>query len=179
RIHAVVLDLQPLPRPDGAWARGELVARQVIGVEDREIGLRVRRSHIGEHQPVVLVHRIGAVKQPVLKGAVGRLTRGLEDRSVDVEEPAVIAAADPFLANQAEFERGAAMRAMQFEEASGIAFVAERDQILSQNPQARGSSRSSSERATGCQKRLKYSPHGVPGPTRLSSSSSAGRSRWW
>jgi hypothetical protein len=136
RIHAVFLDLQPIARPDRALAGRELVAGQVIGVEDREIGLRVGRPHIGEHQPMVFVHRIGAVEEAILQGAVRRLARRLEDRAVDVEEPAVIAAADPLIADQTKFERGPAMRAVQFEEAHGTAPVAERDEILAQNTQA-------------------------------------------
>jgi hypothetical protein len=65
-VHAVVLDLQPVARPDRALACREPVSGQVIGVEDREIGLRVWRPHISEHQPLVLVHWIGAVKEAVL-----------------------------------------------------------------------------------------------------------------
>jgi hypothetical protein len=82
------------------------------------------------------VHRIGAVKEAVLQGAVCRLARRLEDRAVDVEEPAMIAAADPLFADETEFERGPAMRAVQFEKAHSTALVAERDEILAQNPQA-------------------------------------------
>ncbi len=42
----------------------------------------------------MLAHRIGAVEEPVLQGAVGRLARGFEDRAVATEQPAMIAAAD-------------------------------------------------------------------------------------
>src|SRR6516164_4755291 len=41
-----------------------------------------------------------------------------------------------------------------------------------------GRSFSSSDKQIGCQKRRKYSPHGVSGPTCESSASSAGTSRW-
>ena len=33
--------------------------------------------------------------------------------------------------------------------------------------------------ATGCQNRRRYSPHGVPGPTRVSSGSGGGTARRW
>jgi hypothetical protein len=49
------------------------------------------------------MHRVGAVKQAVLQRAV-RGSPGLEDRAVDPEQPAVIAAADAPVANQAELE---------------------------------------------------------------------------
>src|SRR5439155_23953852 len=90
---------------------------------------------IGKDQPGVIVHGIGAVAEPVLQGAAGRLAGGLEDRAADIEEPAVIAAADALVADQAELERGAAMRAMQFEETDGAGFVAERDEVLTENAQ--------------------------------------------
>ncbi len=70
------------------------------------------------------------------------------------------------------------MRTMQLQEADGAAPVAERDEILAQDAQAPGQVAQFLARMTGCQKRRRYSPHGVPGPTRVSSSSSAGRSRW-
>src|SRR5712691_755892 len=56
---------------------------------------------LGKDQPAMLMHRIGAVAEAVLEGAVGRLARRLEDRAVDIEEPAVIAAADARVANEA------------------------------------------------------------------------------
>jgi superfamily II DNA helicase RecQ len=126
----------------------------------------------------VLVHRIGAVEQPVLQRAVGRFARRFEDRAVAAEQPAVIAAANAGVADQAEFERGAAMRAMQLQKADLAALVAERDQVLAEDAQRRGTSPNSLARTTGCQKRRRYSPHGVPGPTRVSSSSSGGNPRW-
>ncbi len=135
RVHGVFLDLQPVALPQGRRAGDLAVAGQVPGVEHREIGLLVRRAHIGEDQPLMLVHRIGAVEQPVLQGAVGRLARGFEDRPVAIEQPAMIAAADALVADQPEFERGPAMRAMQFEEADRAALVAKRDQVLAEDAQ--------------------------------------------
>jgi hypothetical protein len=73
------------------------------------------------------------MKELVLQGAVGGLTGGFEDRTVTAEQPAVIAAADACFADEAEFERRAAMRAMQLEEADLTAAVAERDQVLTKN----------------------------------------------
>jgi len=78
------------------------------------------------------------VEQPVLQRAVGGLARGFEDRAVGAEEPAVIAAANARFADQSEFERGAAMRAMQFQQADAAALVAEGDEILAQNAQPPG-----------------------------------------
>ena len=46
----------------------------------------------------------------------------------------MIAAAYPLRADEAEFERGAAMRAVQFQQTDRAALIAERDQILTQDP---------------------------------------------
>ena len=135
RVHAVFFDLQPVAFPDRRRARDLAVAGQVKGVEHREIGLLVGRPHIGEHQPLIFAHRVGAVAQPVLEGAVGRLARGFEDRAVGSEQPAVIAAANARLADQPEFERGAAMRAMQFQQPDLAALVAKGDEVLAEDAQ--------------------------------------------
>src|SRR3954463_1334454 len=98
-IEVFVAGVYPIARPDQA----------VIGRERR---FQLGRSEIGEHQPMRLVRRIGAVTQPILERAVRALGRGFKDRSVDVEQPSVVAAADASIADQTEFERGAAVRTM-------------------------------------------------------------------
>ena len=112
-VHAIFLHLQPVARPDIARAGRQLVAGQVKGVEEGEVRRLLWRSHIGEHQPTILPHRIGAVAQSILQRAVRRFARRLEDRPVTVEEPAVIAASDALLRHQAKFQRGAAMGAVE------------------------------------------------------------------
>ena len=87
-----------------AWAGHELVARQAIGIEDREVRRLVQWSHVGEHQPMILLHGIGAVIEAILQRAVRRLAWRLEDFAVDVKEPAMIAAPNPFLTYQAKLQ---------------------------------------------------------------------------
>jgi len=48
----------------------------------------------------------------------------------------VIAAADPLLTDEAKFERGPAVRAVQFEEPNSAALGAERDEILAHDAQS-------------------------------------------
>src|SRR5947208_737456 len=96
--------------------------------------LLVGRSEIAENEAVRFMRRIGAVTQLVIQRAVSRLPRGFQDRAVDVEQPPMIAAAYPLRADEAEFERGAAMRAVQFQQTDRAALIAERDQILTQDP---------------------------------------------
>jgi hypothetical protein len=81
----------------------------------------------------MLAHRIGAVEQLFLQRAVGRLAWGFEDRAVAAEEPAVIAATKPLPLDQSEFERGAAMRAVQLDQPDLAAAVAKRDEVLAED----------------------------------------------
>jgi hypothetical protein len=61
RVHAVVLDLEPVAR-QSELARGhEGVARQVEGVVAREGGLPVGRAHVGEDEPAEFVGGIRAL----------------------------------------------------------------------------------------------------------------------
>jgi hypothetical protein len=49
------------------------------------------------------MHRLGAVTEPILQRAVGWLARRFQDPAVNVEQPAMIAAADAFVGDQAVF----------------------------------------------------------------------------
>jgi predicted TIM-barrel fold metal-dependent hydrolase len=88
--------------------------------------------------------------------------RGAARRAVQLQE------------TQPEFERGAAMRAVQLEETRRAAFVAKREKIFAHDPAAAAGSVRSSEKHVGCQNRRKYSPPGVFGPTWVRPASSAG-----
>src|SRR5215471_6985387 len=136
RVHAVLLDLHPIAVPEGRRARHHPVTRQVKGVEYRKLRLLIRWSHIGKNQPPVFVDRICAMKEPILQCAVLRLSRGFEDRAVDIKEPAVITAPNALLADEAEFERCAAMRAMELQQSKRAAAIAERNEVLAQYTQA-------------------------------------------
>jgi hypothetical protein len=135
RIHGVFQDLQPVARIEILSPRHQPHAgsrqQTIVGGERRHL---LRRPHVGEHDAVRLVRRVRAVAQPVLQRAVGRLAGRLQDGAVHVEQPAVIAAANTAFADQPEFERGAAMRAVQLQQADGAALVAEHHQLLAQDP---------------------------------------------
>jgi hypothetical protein len=73
------------------------------------------------------------VAEPVFQRARRRLARGLENGSIDVKQPAVIAAPNPSFGNQAELQRGTPMRTVQLKESHGTPEVAEHDEILSQD----------------------------------------------
>jgi hypothetical protein len=83
-VHAVFFHLQPVARPDIAGDSHELVARQVKGVEDGEIRLLVRWSHVGEQQSIILKHWIGTMTEAFFQRAVRRFPWRLEDLAVDV-----------------------------------------------------------------------------------------------
>jgi hypothetical protein len=86
----------------------------------------------------VLVHGIGAVAEPIFQSAVGGLARGLEDPAINVEQPAVIAAADTLVGDQTELKRGSTMRAVWLQQADGAALVTENDEILPKDAQSPG-----------------------------------------
>ena len=134
RIHRVLCDLQPVAgRVDGVG--NELVVGLVDRIEQREGRPRLGRPEVGEHQAAVLVHRVGAMEEVSGDAAGRRLAGGLQDRAVDVVEPAVVAAADPGLADDAELERGAAMAAMRVQQPEASAAIAEQHQLLAEDAQ--------------------------------------------
>ena len=134
RVHHVFLHLEPVA------GIGDVIGDQpVVGhgeaVIGREFRSLFRRSHIGEDQPAVLLHRVGAVIEPVLERAGRRLAGRLEDPPVGREQPAMIAAAEAPGLDDAVFERGAAMAAMQVEKPPFAAAAAEQHQILAEHAQ--------------------------------------------
>ena len=115
RVHHVLLHLEPVA------GIGDVVGHQPVvrhgqRVVGREFGPLVRRAHIGEDQPVMLLDRVGAVIEPVLERARRRLARRLQNPPVGREQPAVIAAAQALGLDDAVFERGAAVAAVKIEQ---------------------------------------------------------------
>jgi hypothetical protein len=133
RVHRVLCDLQPVTRiVDGI--RHHVVGGLRHGVEDREFRHAVSGAEIGEDQPADLVRRIGALADLVLERALRRLAGRLEHASVDVEQPAVVAAADTVLRDDAVFERGAPVCTMLVQQADPARQVAEDHQVLAEHP---------------------------------------------
>src|SRR6185503_17661124 len=101
-------------------------------VVEREFRSQLRRAHIGEDEAVIFAHAIGALAEILLDAAGIGLGRRLEHGAVDIEEPAVIAAANAARRGNAEFERRAAMNAMAVQEAEPAALVPEQHQIFAE-----------------------------------------------
>src|SRR4029453_1356923 len=91
-------------------------------------------SEIGEYEPSELVRRIGALPDALLEAAAGGLAPGVQTPSVDVVDPAVIAAPQAPLERDSELERRAAMCTMQVQHAHSPAAVAEHHEILAEDP---------------------------------------------
>ena len=117
RVHAVVLDLQPVAGKHELARRLEREARQVERVIERKRRPAIRRTHVGEDEAGELMRRVRALAEPVPERARRWLARRLEDPAVHVEHPSVITAADAALADQAELERGPPVRAVSLEQA--------------------------------------------------------------
>jgi hypothetical protein len=129
----VLVDLQPVAgHPD---REGHGLGAGARGVEDREGGRGLGWPEIGEHEPVMQMHPVGTLAARVADAAGRRFGGGREDRAVDVEGPAVVAARDAALQGDAVFQAGAAMQAMPVQQADPSGQVAEQHQILAQDAQ--------------------------------------------
>ena len=136
RVHGVLGNLQPVAGIIPGIGH-HLNAGDAEGVIDGEHRPAVGRAQIGEDQPLDLLDRIGTLAQarpkPFGRRAVRRLARRLQDRSVHVVQPAVVAAAQAPRFADAIFQRGAAVRAVAVQQADGPAALAEQDQVLAQH----------------------------------------------
>lgn len=111
RIHRVLGDLQPIAGIVNGVGN-EVVIGQLEGIQYGEVGLVLGRPEIGEDQAFVFKCRVSAVTESVPNRTVLGLARCLEDAAVNVVEPAVVAAADTTLGENAVFERSAPMTAV-------------------------------------------------------------------
>ena len=115
-VHDVLVDLQPVARMEGGHRHELVVFGPVVGVEIRKGWLFLGRTHVGENEAISLLRRIGAVVNRLVDLAVPGLGRHLEDRAIDVVDPAVITAADALLLDDAVFERRTAVAAMTLQD---------------------------------------------------------------
>ena len=132
RVHHVFLHLEPVAGV-GDVVGHQPVVRHGQRVVRREVRAFVGRSHIGEHQTVVLLDRVGAVIEPVLERARRGFARRLQNPAVGREQPTVIAAAKAAGLDDAVFERGAAMAAMEVEQPPFAGATPEQHQVLAEH----------------------------------------------
>jgi len=86
---------------------------------------RLARTHVGEYDPANFVTRISQVADFLPVGAASGLPRLLEYSAAHIVEPAVIQASEPAVFDSAVAQIGAAMRAMQADQADPSLIVAE------------------------------------------------------
>ena len=134
--------LQPVAGNDGGTAAAD---GRIIGFDElaivhlfqafvaRQRRLFLRRSHIGEDQPIALLHWIPGLPDLVLEQAALGLAGLFEAMAFGVEFPAVRAAADTVFLDLAVIERGAAMAAAGVQQADPGVLVAEKHQILAEH----------------------------------------------
>jgi hypothetical protein len=160
-IDHVLEMLQPVARRDhdAAAADARIVRfdelsrpRHLEALVARQHRLLLRRAEIGEHQAVTVLGRIPRLAHaPALRASRVGLCRHLQAPAFDVEQPAVIAAADTALLDLAVVERGAAMAAARIDEARPALPVPEQDELLAQDLDRPRRSPASLLRPTGCQ----------------------------
>ena len=104
RIHAVFLDLDPIARHDIAAPRPQFDPRRVEGVVHRKWRQIFGRAQVGKHQAVELVRRISSLEQLLFDPAGRWFARRVENCTVEVIVPAVVAAADAALLDEPKFK---------------------------------------------------------------------------
>ena len=122
------------------WVRTILASSRIAHgrLDLRERRRDLARPHVDVDQPGPLQRPIGLRPHPLGKPMARRQVRLVQAIAVDVELPAVIAAADAVLLVAAEEERRAAVRAAMVHDADATRAVAERDQLLAQQHQPHG-----------------------------------------
>src|ERR1700704_3363589 len=95
-------------------------------------------GHIGKDQSVALLQRIPGLAHPIAFEPAFGLARLLEAAPLGVEQPAVIAAANPALLDAAVIERGAAMAAARLHQSRLTAPVTEQNEVFAQDADGLG-----------------------------------------
>ena len=123
--------LHPVAVGDGLGGR-PLLPWQSLGAEVPERGHGLARPQVGPDDAAGLVHRVGL--HPDLLAERGRLARHVDALAVHVERPPVVHAAQRRVLVAAEVQRRAAVRAVLLHQADPAAGVAERHQVLAEQP---------------------------------------------
>ena len=147
RVRHVFVMLKPVAGHDRAAARADAA---VVGFDKlarlehfqavvaRQHGLLLRWAHIGKDQSVALLHRIPGLAHPIAFEPTFGLARLLEAAPLGVEQPAVIAAANPALLDATVIEGGAAMAAARLHQPRLAAPVTEQNEVFAQDADGLG-----------------------------------------
>ena len=163
RIHGIFLRVQPV----ALVRKGEGDEPDARHLEEIEVWLvrdQVGRAHVGPDHAVDLGRRIGTVKETVLQSRIGRFARCFQDGAVDVEQPAVIAAADAPLGDDAVLQRGAPMAAVPVHDAGPPRLVPEGDEVLAERLHRLGQVGEMIRQADGQPEASEVLAHRRPGP---------------
>ena len=140
-IDHVLEMLQPIA---GDHRRAAAADRVVVGLHEfalvhffqrfvtRQHRLFLRRSQIGEDQPVAFLNRVPGLSHLVPERAAIDFAGLLEAVAFGVEFPAMVAAANAVLLDLAVVERGAAVAAARVQQAGAAIPVTEQDKILAE-----------------------------------------------
>ena len=137
RVLGVFVDLKPVARRCDRERLGRCIGH-ALNVIDRERWFLFWWAQIGENETVVLVGGIRALHDAFANGAVDRFRAGANHCAIHIEVPAVIAADDALLGDDAVFQRGPAMRAMSMQEAGAATAIPKQHQGFAQQPHQDG-----------------------------------------
>ena len=135
RVASVLHHLQPIAwHGEAKWHR--LVAF-VFGksIEHGQFGHVLGRAHVGKQQAMQFAHRVGALLEVVLDFAAGRLGRGLQYGSVDVELPAVVAALNALVSGNAKLQRGTTVQTVLVQQTNALGPIAKHHQVFTHQAQ--------------------------------------------
>ncbi len=109
-----------------AW---RLIQKFIIGQQRR-----FARSHVSENNAALFLARISEMTDRIAIGATARFARLLQAAAANIVEPTMVETTQPAVFDAAITQIGAAMGAMQTEQANPALIVAKQRQVLAENP---------------------------------------------
>ncbi len=139
--HVLVM-LQPVAGHDRSAARADAAVvgfDHLPGIERfqalvaRQHWFLIGRAHIGEEEPITLLHRIPGLAHAVALEAAFGLAGLFEAAPLHIEQPAVVAAADAALLDAGIVEGGPAVAATRPDQSGSACSIPEQDEIFPQD----------------------------------------------
>jgi len=135
RIQDRIQHLQPVAAVIGT-VRLQYLAFDLERIVNRKFRYLFDRPEIGKDQSTIFLHRVGPEAGFALDQLLNifRLSRNLDNAAIDIEQPAVITAANSVFFADAELHRRAPVRTLLVHQAVAPGFITKQDQFLTEHP---------------------------------------------
>ena len=100
----------------------------------RQHGFTIRGTHVSEDQAVAFLQRVPGLADLVPVARAGGLAGLVKAPSLDIEQPAMITAANAAFVYLAVIQRSASMRTPGIDQPWSTALIAKQDKIFAENP---------------------------------------------